>query len=98
MKINTHDPLILMIIFLSVIVFFFCLVYGIVTNFQDAEPEYYEPYGVQANDTLWDIAKKSDGYGTIDTRKIIDRIKEVSDVSSMIYPDQLVYIPMYEKE
>ena len=56
----------------------------------------YKEYRVKSGDTLWIIAAESNGYDSMDTRKIIDDIIEESDCSGYIYPGQVVYIPIYD--
>lgn len=60
------------------------------------EPVSYDTYVVQSGDTLWSIAKRSNGIDNMDIRNIIDHIEEESKVTSSIYPGQIVYIPVYE--
>ena len=63
-----------------------------------SEPEItgYEEYRVKSGDTLWMIAAESNGYDSMDTRKIIDDIEAESDCSADIYPGQTIYIPVYD--
>ena len=59
-------------------------------------PSYFEAYRVQSGDTLWAIAEKSNGFGTIDRREIIAQMELYSGVTADIQPGDIVYIPMYE--
>ena len=56
----------------------------------------YEPYIVREGDTLWSIAKMSNGYNHIDIRDIIADIEiEYGKDKSMIRPKDIVFIPEY---
>ena len=57
-----------------------------------------QPYTVQYGDTLWSIAKLSNGYDYLDTRDIVHDIKELSDCTSNINYGQIVQIPIYEED
>lgn len=59
------------------------------------EPVSYETYVVEQGDTLWGIAQQSDMWNKMDARNIIDDMQEKSNCSALIYPGQIVYIPMY---
>ena len=56
----------------------------------------YEEYRIKSGDTLWTVARQSNGYDSLDTRKIIDDIEAESDCSADIYPGQTIYIPVYD--
>ncbi len=58
----------------------------------------YRVYVVSSGDTLWDIAKTSNGYGNMDTRDIVDDIKDVSNCNSNIKTGDKLYIPIYEED
>jgi LysM repeat protein len=60
------------------------------------EPVDYETYVVRSGDTLWEIAKESNGWNKMDAYEIIDDIEKASDCSALIYPGQIVYIPVYD--
>lgn len=63
---------------------------------QTPQPVAYEKYIVEQGDTLWSIAKLSNGsncHVLIDY--IIDDIMNASGCTTFIVPDQIVYIPMY---
>ncbi|QUH22111.1 cell division suppressor protein YneA [Alkaliphilus sp. B6464] len=51
-------------------------------------------YCVKKGDTLWTIASNTSFQNELDTRAIIDRIKEDNNLSSgNIYPGQVILIP-----
>ena len=56
----------------------------------------YDTYVVHSGDTLWDIAKESNGWNKMDAYDIIDAIEEASNCTALIYPGQVVYIPIYD--
>lgn len=56
----------------------------------------YEDYVVQPGDTLWNIAKESNGWNAVDTREIIHDIKSESNCTADIYPGDVIYIPVYD--
>jgi hypothetical protein len=58
----------------------------------------YEPYVVSQGDTLWDIAKTSNGYGNMDTRDIVDDIRSASNCTANIKEGDRLYIPVYEED
>lgn len=66
------------------------------TTWKHPEPKYYETYVVEKGDCLWNIADDSDGWNKLNNRKIIEDLCNESNCSSMIYPGQVVYIPMYD--
>lgn len=55
------------------------------------EEKIYIKYTVQEGDTLWSIAKK---YTDEDPRKLIYEIREVNNITPMIYPGQTIEIPL----
>ena len=58
----------------------------------------YESYFVTDGDTLWDIAKQSNGYDHIDIRDIIYDIQQASNISSDIQWGDEIQIPIYEED
>ena len=48
---------------------------------------------VAKNDTLWSLAQRY-GNNQIDLRKLVYQIKELNQVSHLIQPGQLLYIPL----
>lgn len=58
----------------------------------------YTQYTVQSGDTLWEIASMSNGYGELNTRRIVDDIKEKTGCTSLIHKGDRVYIPEYDVE
>ena len=56
----------------------------------------YEKYVVHSGDTLWDIAKESNGWNKMDTHDIIYDIEEASNCTALIHPGQIIYIPIYD--
>ena len=60
------------------------------------DPINYDEYVVRSGDTLWDIAKTSNGYGTIDTRKIVFDMCEESNFGEVLNTGDVVYIPLYD--
>ncbi len=67
----------------------------IVNGMKAPEPVSYERYVVEKGDTLWGIARQSDMWNKIDASYIIDDMQEKSNCTALIYPGQVVYIPMY---
>lgn len=59
------------------------------------EPVSYVEYVVQEGDTLWDIAHTSNGYNKVDVREIIQDIIEKSNCSEVVYPGEVIYVPVY---
>lgn len=53
----------------------------------------YEPYTVCAGDTLWSIARLSNGYGRYSTEKIVADI--VTNGRDVIRPGEQIFIPRY---
>lgn len=58
----------------------------------------YDTYVVAQGDTLWDIAKLSNGYDDMDTRDVIYDIKQASNITSDIQLGDVVQIPIYEED
>ena len=67
-----------------------------VKTFEQPKIVAYEKYVVHSGDTLWDIAKESNGWTKMDTYDIIYAIEEASNCTAHIYPGQIVYIPIYD--
>lgn len=55
-----------------------------------------ETYVVEDGDTLWDVAKLSNGYNHMDIREIIYDIQQLSDCTSDIQRGDVLLIPIYE--
>ena len=53
----------------------------------------YAVYYVTSGDTLWEIAEKNN-VNNIDTRKLINEIKEVNNIGSEIFAGQEIKIPV----
>lgn len=76
-----------LILFAIIGVFIYCLVLR-------ANQPYlvsYESYIVEDGDTLWAIAAQSNGYGHIDTRRIIEDM----DCEANIHKGDIVNVPIY---
>lgn len=56
----------------------------------------YETYVVKSGDTLWGIAKNSNGWNRMDAYEIIDAMEEASNCTALIYPGQIIYVPIYD--
>lgn len=96
MNTRTRDPFITTLVILFIVVTVFCIMYTVFSHaFEKVDPVYYETYVVQSYDSLWTVASMSDGYGELDTRRIIEDIKDMNNIGDVIYPDQVVYVPMY---
>lgn len=59
---------------------------------------FYTEHTVKSRETLWGIAKESNGYGLIDTRDIVDEIIAESKIKKTIVPGQVVFVPQYDLE
>lgn len=55
----------------------------------------YETYIVQQGDTLWDIAKMSNGYSHMDIREIIYDIQQASNITADLQSGDVLQIPVY---
>ena len=64
-------------------------------GFHNYEPIGYTKYTVKKGDTLWALATMSNGYGTVDTRRIVDDIKAESNCTADLRVGQTIYIPDY---
>ena len=85
---------IIMIALVAVMVFG---VFALAVNaLKTPQPVAYETYIVRSGDTLWQIAKQSDGWNNMDVREIIYDMQEASHCSATIQPGQVIYIPMYD--
>ena len=58
----------------------------------------YNTYVVTYGDTLWDIAKTSNGYDNMDTRQIIYDIQQASNITSDIQSGDIIQVPIYEED
>ena len=67
-----------------------------ISSWGKPDPVSYDVYVVSHGDTLWEIAMESNGWNRIDNSYIIEDIKAESDCSSLIYPGQILYIPVYD--
>ena len=56
-----------------------------------------ETYIVEDGDTLWDVAKLSNGYNHMDIREIIYDIQQLSDCTTEIHRGDVLLIPIYEE-
>lgn len=72
------------------------LVFAIDTAYSTPDAVDYDTYIVCDGDTLWEIAKLSNGYGHIDIRDIIDDIEDASDCTAYIKDGDIIQIPMYD--
>lgn len=84
------NPLLKIIVSVVLII---CFV-AILLSLKSHDPIHYREYEVRAGDTLWAIAKTSDGYGDVDIREIIDDM----NTKPNIQPGEVIYIPMYKPE
>lgn len=65
-------------------------------TWEHPEPSHYITYVVEQGDCLWSIADNSNGWNKLDNRKIIEDLCNKSNCTSMVYPGQTVYIPIYD--
>lgn len=56
----------------------------------------YDTYVVTSSDTLWDVAKTSNGYDNIDIRRIVYDIEQASDINASVNVGDVVQVPVYE--
>lgn len=75
------------------------LIAMLIANATAGNPYYFIDTGhwvVSEGETLWDIAELHSN-GQHDTRKVIEIIKELSNKdSSMIYPNEILIVPLFE--
>lgn len=62
-----------------------------IKNNSYAEPISYDIHVVENGDTLWKIAEQSNGYGHIDTRKIIEDM----NCGANIHKGDIINVPIY---
>ena len=60
------------------------------------EPIDYIKYVVSEGDSLWYIGSHSNGWNILDNTQVVNDIQEESNCTSIIYPGQVVYIPVYD--
>lgn len=86
----------IMLLALSVI---FCITLLVAVMSWNGTPKVVgsQPYIVQDGDTLWNIAKMSNGNNNIDIRDIIEDIKKLSNCTSDIVVGDVIQIPIYEE-
>lgn len=58
----------------------------------------YDTYVVTSGDTLWGVAKLSNGYDHMDTREIIYDIEKASNITADIESGDVLQIPIYEED
>lgn len=63
--------------------------------FGEPTPVSYTSYVVEPGDTLWEIARMSNGWSNIDGQTIVYHIMNYSNCSGDIRPGQIVYVPQY---
>ena len=86
-------------IFVAVVVLMTIALLFVVANATD-KPEVvgYNTYVVSNGDTLWDIAKTSNGYDHVDTREIVYTIRTASGLDTAdVYVGDVVQVPVYER-
>lgn len=86
-------------IFVSVVVLVTIALLFVVANATD-KPNVvgYNTYVVSNGDTLWDIAKTSNGYDYVDTREIVYTIRTASGLDTAdIHCGDVVQVPVYER-
>lgn len=84
--------------FVAVVVMTIALVFAVALADNSYDIVGYENYVVQSGDTLWSIAKQSNGYDYIHTQDIIIDIKSATNIPTNISVGQLVKIPVYDVE
>lgn len=67
------------------------------TRYIAPNPIGYITHVAEKGDTLWILARKSDGYGNIDTRAIINDMQKKSDIDDCLMVGDIVYIPVYDR-
>ena len=81
---------------ISVLVVTFIL--GIITGCiisNRPQPIGFDKYSVKSGDTVWGIARLSNGWNNIDGSYIVEDIMSASNCTELIHPGQVVYIPVY---
>ncbi len=72
---------------------FLLLLAVVALSARPAMPTGFEAYTVCAGDTLWNIARLSNGYGKYSTEKIVADI--VTNGCDVIVPGEQIFIPRY---
>lgn len=90
--VRVRNTLIIMLLFVTLAI---SSVLFIRETIKRQDPISYNEYVVRYGDTLWDIAKTSNGYGIIDTRKIVFDMCEESNFGEVLNTGDVVYIPLY---
>lgn len=86
-------------IFVAVVVLMTIALLFAVANATD-EPDIvgYEEFYVSYGDTLWDIAKTSNGYDYVITSEIVYEIRTASGLDTAdVYVGDVVLVPIYER-
>ena len=98
MKSKGHNLIIGIIIAIMIISPIIAIIGGIYATLNSSTPEVVNtvPYTVKNGDTLWNIARQSNGYGELSTRRIVDDIKRLSDCSDDIKKGQVILVPVYD--
>ncbi|NLW25683.1 MAG: LysM peptidoglycan-binding domain-containing protein [Clostridia bacterium] len=93
-KINWRKGFIKSSLIISIFLLLVLGVFVITGTASTGKTQQYIEVKVKPGDTLWAIADRYDN-NQVDLRKLIYEIKKLNNINSIIYPGQVVKVPVY---